>query len=241
MTRRVREAGGFRLGLWPAVACGLLLLLASPAGAATSLTYHLGDAAALTDLTVATFPPHSLEKGPIDKQAPTAEAAVTGLDIVISTQNEFDCGSGEVLAAMTKANQPASAGGDGDAESCLFAADLQIVTTSGKQDVLGGCDDWLDDVTYCWVEGDVGQFWLRRKGPDAKEIELILGPFETVTVETQAANGEGTAEGSDDGSAPMPIPTFGIMLDTPASASGEPIADVWLRWPAKLLTIAVHQ
>ena len=210
--------------LWAVAAAGLGLLGAGQCGAGP-LEFRLTNPAGLAKLSIGEFAPGTLQRGGIETQASADKIAVTGARLTIDTGTESDCGLPEADAeVLTKPNATASS----SFGQCLFAARLTLMTAQGPTDIEGECDDWRQDVSYCWVAGDLGQFWLRRQPAAAGQtLDLILGPYDWA-VAPIATVGEPP---------PAPIPQRGIMLDSVFDDAGRAVTDRWLLMPAEVVTL----
>jgi len=171
---------------------------------------------------VAEFAPGTLDRGPIETQPAARSEPVSAATVVFDTGGDQGCGEAmTVAAALTKPNTA-------EAGDCLFEAQIQLITGVGEADLAGQCDDWRRDVSYCWVDGDLGQFWLRREPPPGKSLTLILGPY----------TGEGAVPAIAPGEAPAPsIPRRGIMLESRFDDAGRAILDRWLLLPAQFVSL----
>ena len=203
---------------------GCLLLCACASALADPLVFNVAGKAALARLSVGEFAPGTLERGAIETQTPTVRLAATDLQLAIESGGDTDCGAGlDTAAALGKANAVAATS-PGD---CLFSATLTVATAQGVLAIIGQCDDWRKDISYCWVEGDLGQFWLRRSPDAGKPLRIVLGPFDWAGAPV-AAVGE---------PAPEPIPRRGIMLESVFDDAGRAVSDRWLLLPPEVVTL----
>ena len=208
---------------------GALAMAAGPVWAAEPVVFTLADKAPLGRLFVGEFAPGTMERGPIETQTPAVRLPLSAVQIGIDTGGDTDCGAGiETAAALVKANART---GEASADQCLFLAELAITSDKGQLKAIGQCDDWRNDVSYCWVEGDIGQFWLRRQAGNDKSMQLLLGPPEDAAAPVTAAAGSTPS--------PAPIPRRGVMFDSVFDDAGRAVSDRWLLLPPDVVTLGL--
>jgi hypothetical protein len=214
---------------------GFGLLASSCFGAGIALAddapaFDLVDAGSVRSLFLAEFAPGTTERGAIETQTPAVRLPVTSLHLAIDTSGDTGCVvglTGEAALGSKNILAPGPAAG-----ACLFLAELSIATAQGAVQIEGQCGDWRKDVSYCWVESDAGQFWLRRRSGDSKSLQLILGSFgdavETASLLVSGRTPEAAA-----------IPTRGVMAESVFDDAGRAVTDRWLLLPPGVVTLDI--
>lgn len=230
-----RAPTGLRIARRLGELVGVVLWLASApaAQAAGEINYAVQPAGAGLGMSFANYPTGSLDHGSIDRQVPVAVEAVETLSVTVSTLNDFDCGQGDAEHALAAPNQAKPEGTAVEPASCLFALRMTMVGRTLAREIVAGCTEWQDDVSYCWFEGDAGQFWVRRLDKTGSRLQLILGPFDESSAgapRTGAVAEDGTYNG---------VPAHGILIEQGEPDLGEAASDLWLIWSRGLTTIDV--
>jgi len=206
------------------------VLLCEPARAGDIAAFHLADTTSLAPLFVGEFTPGTLERGPVEGQTPTVRLPVTGIQLTVDTGGDSDCGAGiGAAAALAKPDVTMS---DTAAGQCLLLADISLAFAHGTLKFEGQCDEWREGVSYCWVEGDIGQFWLRRQPGHANSLQVLFGPLVKAAEPAIVANKKGDLASS-------PIPIHGIMLDSVFDDAGRVVFDRWLLLPVEVVRLDV--
>ena len=196
------------------------VLLCGQAWGGEAPLYRAASLAPLAQVFLGEFAPGTMERGPIETQTPAVKLPVSGLQLAIDTGGDTDCGAGlDAAGALAK---PDVATTTAAADECLFRAEVTVTTTQGAMTFEGQCDDWRAGASYCWVEGDIGQFWLRRGANAGKSLQVMFG-----------ATGLATGAAS--------IPARGIMLDSVFDDAGRAVSDRWLLLPPEMVALSVER
>lgn len=195
---------------------------------AAGLVFKIADPPALQSLALGEFAPGSSDRGPIEAQTPIVRLSISDFQVSVETGGEADCDAGiEAGSALVKANGAAA---NPAADECLFLARITIATDHGALTFEGQCDDWRNDLSYCWVDGDAGQFWVRRQPAKDSGLQVLLGPMHEAP---RPALGPAPSNNSQS----PPIPERGILIDNVFDDEGRAISDRWLLFPSEVVTL----
>ena len=224
-----------------AAACCGLAFVAPLAEAASPLTFALTGKPALTGVYIGAFNPGTLDRGAIETQTAAMRQPVTGFGLALGSAPECG-GEADIAAALARPNfaidDQAMAPLDGRA--CLFAAELSIVTDREPRMVRGRCEGWRNDVSTCWLDGDMGAFNIRRRGTNAAQLDLLIGGPATIDSAPETAFSDDNAPATTGSIAP-PVSSRGIMLESDFDDAGRAVADLWLLLPQGGLTLTFQR
>jgi len=218
-------------GILASLTLGAVAMVA-PAKAGEAPLLQAGDRASLGRLTLGEFAPGTLDRGAIESQTPVLRVPITDIAVTVIAGAESECKTGfDWASALAKPNAGASGG---DTDSCLFLARLAVGSARGTLTTTSECDDWLEDVSECWVDGGVGQFWLRRRADNPRVLQLILGRFGELAQPVVIVSPAQPLP-------PPPAPKRGIMLDSVFDDAGRAISDRWLLLPPGVVTLRLER
>ncbi len=209
-----------------------LLAVSSPAHA-DAVTFRLTKAAPLP-LSLAQFTAESLD-GTLALLTPDQQWSGKSISLQLDAGGDTGCGTltGTIALALTSPNAPKAP----DPPVCAFAARVDLTTARGDTMIAAACANWMADVSYCQVEADTGQFWLRRQpmaGAPVKTLELMFGAAPAGAASAiQPQDLEDASQAATDGinTGPAEAENF-----DPAIA---PSAYLWLIWPPGGVTVGL--